>query len=294
MKTRHSASSALALLTLAAAPVLAAGRVDVVCLVLDGGYWQVAALDVKSGTTRTLSHTPVDKARLSFFPDGRLLVNRNDGSVSVLDPVSGSESVVPLEQTPVLDATVSPDGTRIAFSFNTAIDGNDLWIIEWPSRKVVRDLQMPGLQHEPTWSADGRALYFLSGGGGQFHDIWRYDLTSQSKEQLTTGELYHFDVAVAPNGDFAYSNNRDGNYELYLRHPNGRTERLTDDPGLDARPTFAPDGQSLLFESSRAGAMGIYRLDLQSKRVTPVTPASLGARQPLWRAAASAALDRRS
>jgi TolB protein len=273
----------IALLALMSSPLLAAERMDVGCLVLDGGYWQAAALDVKSGRTHVLSHTAVDKTRLSFFPNGQVLLSRNDGTISVLDLAKGSESVIALEQQPVVDASVSPDGARVAFSFNTAIDGNDLWIVEWPSRKVLRVLQMPALQHEPVWSSDGRAVYFLSGDGGQAHDIWRYDPASEAKEQVTAGELYHFDVAVARNGDIAYSSNRDGNYELYLRHPDGRAERLTDDAALDARPTFAPDGKSLLFESSRGGEMGIYRIDVKSKAVTRVTPAGSGARLPVWR-----------
>jgi TolB protein len=277
------AAIAGALLAATATAAAAAKTDNVVCLVLEDGYWQAAELDVKTGSTRVLTRSPVDKARLSWFPDGRLLVTRNDGTLSVLDVSNGAESVVTLEQNPVLDAVASPDGSRVAFSFSTAIDGNDLWVIDWPSRKVARVLRLPHLQHEPVWSADGATIYFLSGDGGQAHDIWQYRPETEAKEQVTVGELYHFDIAAGPKGELAYSSNRDGNYELYLRDRRGRSERLTDDPALDARPMFAPDGHSLLFESSRSGTMQIYRIDLKSKRVTPVTKAPGGARQPVWR-----------
>jgi TolB protein len=265
----------------------AASGQEAACLVLEDGYWQAAELDVKTGKTRVLTRSPVDKSRVSWFPDGKLLVTRNDGTLSVLDRASGAESEVTLEQKPVLDAAVSPDGTHVVYSFSTAIDGNDIWVIDWPGRKVTRVLRMPHLQHEPAWSADGKTVYFLSGDGGQAHDIWQYSPETEAKEQITVGELYHFDVSSGPKGELVYSSNRDGNYELYLRDAKGRAQRLTDDPALDARPSLSPDGRGLLFESSRSGTMQIYQLELKSRRVTPVTKAAGGARYPVWRGRAS-------
>jgi TolB protein len=277
-------------LTMMACAVLSAPAAighEAACLVLEDGYWQAAELDVTTGMTRVLTRSPVDKSRVSWFPDGKLLVTRNDGTLSVLDTSSGAETPIDLEQKPVLDAAVSPDGNYVVYSFSTAIDGNDIWVIDWPGRKVNRVLRMPHLQHEPIWSADGKTVYFLSGDGGQAHDIWQYKPETEAKEQITVGELYHFDVSTGPKGELAYSGNRDGNYELYLRDAKGRAQRLTDDPALDARPSFAPDGRSLLFESSRSGTMQIYQLELKSKRVTPVTKAAGGARYPVWRGRAS-------
>jgi TolB protein len=283
-------------LALGAAPFGAMGAegVDAACLVLEDNYWQVAALDVKTGRTRVLSHSPVDKSRVSWFPSGELLVSRNDGTLTVLDPSSGQEKPVTLEQHPIYDAAVSPDGSRVAFSFSTAIDGNDIWVVDWPGKAVKSVVRMPALQHDPAWSADGRGLYFLSGDGGQAHDIWRFAPDTQSREQLTVGELYHFDVTVGPGDELAYSANREGNYEIYWRPAGkGKPERLTEDPALDARPAFSPDGRSLLFESSRSGTMQIYRLDVKSKKVTPVTKAAGGARMPVWRMPGVATAGRR-
>lgn len=285
MKLKQLAMMTCAALAASAASGQAAP--DAACLVLEDGYWQAAELDVKTGKMRVLTRSPVDKSRISWFPDGKLLVSRNDGTLSVLDRASGVESQVTLEQKPVLDAAVSPGGDHVVYSFSTAIDGNDIWVIDWPGRKVTRVLRMPHLQHEPAWSADGKTVYFLSGDGGQAHDIWQYKPETEAKEQVTVGELYHFDVATGPKGELAYSSNRDGNYEIYVRDSQGRAQRLTDDPALDARPTFAPDGRSLLFESSRSATMQIYQLDLKSKRVTPVTKAPGGARFPVWRRRAS-------
>jgi TolB protein len=142
---------------------------------------------------------------------------------------------------------------------------------------------MPGLQHEPTWSDDGAFLYFLSGSGKQTHDIWRLELRSGSREQLTAADLYHFDVAVSARGDLAFSANSLGNYEIFLQ-PAGRTATpLTQDNAFAAHPSFSPDGGQILFESTRSGSVQIWKLELDSKHLIQITHDPNGARAPVWR-----------
>ncbi len=265
-----------------------AAAVDIAYLAWIGGFWQVWVMDEKGNNRKQITRTESDKTRVSWFPeDGRLLVNDNDGRVLEIDATIGRETVIPLEQTPVLDAVVSPDGRQIAYSFSTAIDGNDLWVANRDGSGVHKLVKQAALQHEPAWSPDGAYLYFLSGDGGQAHDIWRVRLADQATEQLTVGELYHFDIAVARNGTLAYSSNRDGNYELYLQAlgemPQRSPERLTNDAALDARPCFSPNGRALVFESTRSGTPQIWIMDLRTKGAQQLTKHELGARAPAWR-----------
>ena len=106
-------------------------------------------------------------------------------------------------------------------------------------------------------------------------------MADRSTEQITVNELYHFDLALRPDGVIAYSGNRNGNYDLWLRHPDGRSEALTNDIDLDARPAWSSDGQSLLFESSRGSALDLWRLNLDTKEITRVTKTAEGARMPV-------------
>ncbi len=77
-------------------------------------------------------------------------------------------------------------------------------------------------------------------------------------------------VARLPSA-LAFQRERDGNLDVYLLDPTGPTlRRLTDAPGVDRNPVFAPDGRSLYFVSDRSGVDGIYRIDLASNAVTPV------------------------
>lgn len=253
-------------------------------LSLSDGYWQVWVADENGNNARQTTYSKSDKARVSWYPDGKtLLVSFSDGHLAKISVDSGEEVPLALEQSPILDASVSPDGKKISYSFSTAIDGNDLWLADFDGQRPERLVQMTGLQHEPIWSADGRVIYFLSGDGKQSHDIWKISPLTHEKEQLTVGELYHFDIAVSSDSRMAYSSNRTGNYEIYLKYPEKPAIQLTNDPALDAHPSFTEDGLHLVFESSRGGAMNLWKINLSDGHLEQITHTRFGARSPVCR-----------
>ena len=80
----------------------------------------------------------------------------------------------------------SPDGRRIAFdSF-----GDDwhfhIWMIDADGGTPRRLTTQAGDEHVPTWSHDGRWIYF-SGDQGTGRDIWRVSASGGTPERLTRG-----------------------------------------------------------------------------------------------------------
>lgn len=259
---------------------------EIAYLGLDDGVWQVWVIDAEGSEPRQITESPSDKVRVSWYPDGRrLFVNATDGFVYTVELDSGRETRVPTELNGFQDAVLAPDGERFAFSLSTSgsVDDNNIWLASANGHNQQKLTSMPRLQHEPVWSPDGTALYFLSGDGGQAHNIWRIDLAERRPKQITANQLYHFDVAVSSDGTLAYSNNRDGAYDLWLRGPEGAERRLTDDSALDARPSWSPDGRRLVFESSRDGGPDLWLVDIESGSLTRLTHTGGGARYPVWR-----------
>lgn len=251
----------------------------------DDGYWQVWRMTPEGKFPAQVTFSPYDKSRLSWYPEGRhLLVNGHQGSLVKVEIVSGQETPVPLPLTGMNDAVLSPDGRLIAFSLSTgnSIDGNNIWIVDANGAHLRKLTQLPYLQHDPSWSLDGSTLYFLSGKGDQNHDIWKVSLQDGATTQLTVGQLYHFDVAVGPDGRLAYSSNQSGNYEIWLWSPGEQPRPLTDHPALDARPGWSPDGRFLVFESTRDGVPNIWRLAISGGTPQPLTRSTQGARMPVW------------
>jgi TolB protein len=255
------------------------------------GHWQVWQIPRPDAPPARLGTMPADVARLSWYPDGRsLLVNLQDGRLFKVDANSGKAEAIKTPTAGIVDAVVSPDGKQIAYSVSMASssDRNDLWLLDLANDTTQKITAMPGLQHEPAWSADGKTLYFLSGQGGPTHDIWQVDIASRSTTQLTVNDLFHFDIAVRDDGAIAYSSNRGGHYDLWLMRKDGKPERLTDDAALDARPSWSADGQRLVFESTREGASDLWTYDLSSKAFTRITRMPGGARMPVWAPAGGA------
>lgn len=249
------------------------------------GYWQASMMAADGSAQRQVTRSRYDKSKISWYPDGKsLLVNGNQGELNKVDTSTGEETPVPAPLKGMNDAVVSPDGTQIAFSLSTSgsIDDNNIWLIDADGKNQQKLTNMQGLQHEPVWSPDSKYIYFLSGKGGQAHDIWRLTLATRKTEQLTTSSLYHFDVAVAPDGQIAFSSNRSGNYEIWIREPDGNLRQVTRDPAMDGKPAWLPDGKTLIFESSRSGDPNLWKVTLLGGEPEQLTRYEEGARAPVW------------
>ncbi len=251
----------------------------------DDGYWQVWRMGAGGSGQRQVTNSAYDKSRVSWYPDGQfLMVNGNQGELAKVDAESGEETPIKTDLAGMNDAVLSPDGGFIAFSLSTSdsIDDNNIWLVKADGSDPRKLTNKQFLQHDPAWSRDSRVIYFSSGRGDQVHDLWRFDVGKRSLEQLTAGQLYNFDIAPGPEGTLAFSSNRSGNYEIWLWESGREPRPLTTDPALDARPSWAPDGTSLVFESTRDGGPNIWRLSLGGGEVMRLTNKEKGARSPVW------------
>lgn len=259
---------------------------EIAFLAQSGGYWQVWVMRPDGSAQRQVTYSDYEKSRVAWFPDGhRLLVTSIEGGLFEVEAESGREKVVALALESVHDAAVSPDGAWLAVAASAAggRDNHDIWLTRPDGTGQRRLVSMPSLQHEPRWSPDGQWVYFLSGEGEQDHDIWRARVSDGSTQQVTVDARYHFELDVAAAGSIAFSSNRTGDYELYSLEPAGdKTTRWTDSPGLDGHPSWSPDGRSLVFHSTRGGAVNIWRQDSPKGSAHQLTRFDRGARDPEW------------
>lgn len=278
----HQVSLALAGLLLHA-PLAAAQ--PVAYLAWTDGYWQVWLTTPDGDTPRQLTHSLYEKRSCSWFPDGeRLLVNALDGRLFEVHARTSAERAIEVGFEDASDAVIAPDGRQIAFaaSTSTSVDDREIWLVDVSGQNPRQLTHMSYLQHGPAWSPKPPWIYFLSGRGRQSHDIWRVSAENGSREQITVGAAYHFDLAVSPDGRIAYSGNRTGNYEIFSLRFGEAPVQWTDHPALDAHPTWSPDGEGLIFQSARSGALNLWRITAPGAPPRQLTHHENGARAPVW------------
>ena len=261
-------------------------RAEIAYLRLTNGHWQVWVTDREGRSHRQLTHSPVDKVRVSWAPDhGYLLCNRNDGVLERIDMATGEEKPLDTPVTGMLDAQLSPDGEWVAFTLAPpqSPDTNDIWIMDMKGGKGRKLTSQAGGAKTPAWHPDGTSIVYTINVRRGSQQLWRVSVDGKALLQLTSGEDDKFDPSYNRVGELAYSGNAAGNYDLWLiPKEGGGPRRITRDPALDAQPSWSPDGRSLAFYSLRGGKRRIWIWERDSGSIRPLTPPDVQSRYPAW------------
>lgn len=212
------------------------------------------------------------KQRPVWSPDGKtLLFTRHQGAtifLYVLSPDDKTERRLTANKDPEFDAVYSPEGKRIAFSYDKAspnqgdidvntclADGTDIRPLAATEGK---------LSHEewPSWSPDGNWIAYSSTKDDN-QEIYIVKADGSEKKRLTTDPALDAHPAWSPDGKkIAFATSRWGDLELAVMNADGsELVRLTKSPGMDDYPAWSPDGKRLAFTSNRDGNLEIYTMD---------------------------------
>ena len=150
--------------------------------------WRTVAPDThvtwKSPSDATVEFpdlTP-DGQRLAYVDDGQVWTAAIDGSQARQVTFHGNAADARIITSP----RWSPDGRRLAFS--VPVDTHrDIYLIDADGANSFRLTSEPSIEDNPSWSADGRWIYFRSDRGGLNH-IWRAPASGGPARQVTTGE----------------------------------------------------------------------------------------------------------
>jgi TolB protein len=158
----------------------------------------------------------------------------------------------------------SPDGAQLMF-MSSMLGNPELFIADAASGLHPKRLTYSnGANTSPSWNPKtGQQVAFVSDRGGipQLY-VMNADGTNQAKVDLPDMG-YVIDPAWSPNGQLlAFSWRRpNGNYDLYVMEIVTRQlVELTRDVGRNERPSWAPDGRHLVFESTRTGTRQIWSM----------------------------------
>jgi Tol biopolymer transport system component len=206
---------------------------------------------------------------LPWSPDGRQLLfprltATGETAIWRVSLETGEEVQItnPPAGTNDLAASWSFDGQSIVFQRNQDGRGN-LWLMDAEGGEPRQLLGDQFNNAQPTWSSDNRRIVFVSNRAG--HDnLWDLDLSSGKMRLLTTGPERIYYPSSSRNGPLAYSDFKHQT-DLYVLDVNtGLEKRLTFHMEDNFDAAFSPDGQRVVYQSTRTGDHEIWLLDLAS------------------------------
>jgi len=172
---------------------------------------------------------------------------------------------------PIISATWSPDGTRIAYvSFENKKPVVYVHSLASGQRIVVANFK--GSNSAPAWSPDGRKLaVVLSKEGGS--QIFTVNADGSGVQRLTTSNGINTEPFYSPDGQSIYfTSDRGGSPQIYRTSVSGGdAQRVTFEGSYNVSPRVSPDGKTLAFISRREGGFRLAAMDLASKQVQILT-----------------------
>jgi Tol biopolymer transport system component len=156
----------------------------------------------------------------------------------------------------------SPDGRRIAFDSNAEGGEFDIWVIGADGGKPVRMTTHPANDGNPSWSHDGRWIYFDSARTGE-QQVWKMPADGGEAIQLTRDG--GFAPLESPDGKFLYYTKSLGNTTL-CRVPLGGGQAAKVLEGLSAYINLAIVDTGIYFVPQNS-LSSIQFLDLQTNQI---------------------------
>ncbi|MGA7221510.1 MAG: hypothetical protein WA603_24035 [Candidatus Acidiferrales bacterium] len=157
----------------------------------------------------------------------------------------------------------SPDGSQIAFMSSLSGDPQ-IYISDVNGGGLKRITFAAGVSTSPAWNPKtGKQIVFVSDRAGD-PVLYLANSDGTDVQRLDMPDMgYVVDPAWSPNGQLlAFSWRRpSGNFDIYIMDVvNRQLVELTRDVGRNERPSWAPDGRHLVFESTRTGTRQIWSM----------------------------------
>jgi Tol biopolymer transport system component len=164
-------------------------------------------------------------------PDGRRIVfgsvHSGDTSDLWLAGADGSnpQQLTHLSKRDLGSPSWSPDGRQVVFdAFGPGDPHYHIWLIDADGGTPRRLTTRAGDEHVPSWSHDGKWIYFTSEQGGTARDVWRVSADGQISERLVSGTSGPF-ACESPDGRTLLFQLKDADSPLMAMPLTGGTAR---------------------------------------------------------------------
>jgi len=172
---------------------------------------------------------------------------------------NGAEQTIAAPARTYLFPRLSPDGARVAVGISE--HETHLWLYDL-ARETLTRLTFEGtVNHNPTWSPDGKRIAFNSDKEGTFNIYLRLADGSGGLERLTSSPNSNVPMSWSPDGQvlaFMETNPITGPDIWMLRLSDRKPQPFLQTPFNESVPRFSPDGRWLAYISNESGRYEVY------------------------------------
>jgi serine/threonine protein kinase/Tol biopolymer transport system component len=254
----------------------------------DGGG--IFAMGRTGGVPRRIARSGFNP---TWSPDGKRIATATESTdwrpgtrsaaesvLSVTDVVTGETRALPTGD--AVQPAWSPNGHRIAYWGLWQRNQRDVWTISPDGAAPVRVTSDAALDWSPTWSADGRWLYFASDRGGSVN-LWRIAIDEVSgqphgaPEPMTLPASWVGHPSAGAQGAIAFTSfQRSSNLDRVPFDPErgvftGPAEAVTSGSNSFAGPQVSKDGRLLAFLGEAGTGRNVFVSESDGRRIRSVT-----------------------
>lgn len=252
----------------------------------DAGDYELIVADADGENAKTVVRSREPVMSPSWSPDSEHLayvIFENGGTaIYVRNIYTGAAQRVSARQGVNGSPAWSPDGSKLALTLSDARGNLDVHVLTLSNGDLKRITRSRAIDTEAVWSADGSTLYFNSdrSNGPQ---IYQVSSSGGQPTRLTFEGKYNARPRLSPDGkSLAVVHNDRGNYKIALVDLKSGNFTLLSDGPLDESPSFSPNGQVLIYATTRGQRGGLATVTSDGQISQELTSKGVAVREPVW------------
>ena len=192
----------------------------------------------------------------AWSPDGNWMAyvsfEKKRSNIYIQNVWSGERKLISEHQGINSAPAWAPDGRSLAITLSK--DGNpEIYVYNVDNESLRRMTRHTAIDTEPDWSPDGRWLVFTSGRSGA-PQVYKMPASGGSAKRITFNGNYNAGPSFSPDGkNIVLITNQGNGFRVGIYSDNDQTVRELTDTIQDESPTFAPNGEMIIYATQKGG-----------------------------------------